>query len=88
MEIFKKIQYNQSVGKYKVLSSNAGVGSIITTKAGFFVMPQSISFWNFIMRANSQTQRNRRRKRYRSSGHYRKPSCWYEMPWRIRNSRW
>ena len=58
MEIFKKIQYNQSVGKYKVLSSNAGVGSIITTKAGFFVMPQSISCWNFIMRANSQTQRN------------------------------
>ena len=58
MEIFKKIQNNQSVGKYKVLSSNAGVGSIITTKAGFFIMPQSISLWNFIVRANDETKGN------------------------------
>jgi hypothetical protein len=58
MEIFKKSQYNHSVGKYKVLSSNAGVGSIITTKAGFFIMPQSISFWNFIVRANDETKGN------------------------------
>ena len=58
MEIFKKTQYNHSVGKYKVLSSNAGVGSIITTKAGFFIMPKSISFWNFIKRASHVTQEN------------------------------
>lgn len=48
MEIFKEDQYNQGVGKYKVLSSNAGVGSIITTKAGFFVMPLSVSDWGFM----------------------------------------
>lgn len=58
MEIFRKTQYNHSVGKYKVLSSNAGVGSIITTKAGFFIMPKSISFWNFIKRASHVTQGN------------------------------
>lgn len=58
MEIFKKIQYNHSVGKYKVLSSNAGVGSVITTKAGFFIMPKSVSFWNFIKRANQTIEQN------------------------------
>lgn len=42
MEINKDKQYNQGVGKFKVLSSNAGVGSIITTKAGYFIMPQSV----------------------------------------------
>ncbi len=56
MEINKEIQYNQGVGKYKVLSSNAGVGSIITTKAGFFIMPQSVSFWGFIKTVNTQIQ--------------------------------
>jgi len=56
MEINKDIQYNQGVGKYKVLSSNAGVGSIITTKAGFFIMPQSVSFWGFIKTVNTQIQ--------------------------------
>ena len=58
MEIFKKIQYNHSVGKYKVLSSNAGVGSVITTKAGFFIMPKSVSFWNFVKRANQTIEQN------------------------------
>lgn len=56
MEINKDIQYNQGVGKYKVLSSNAGVGSIITTKAGFFIMPQSVSLWGFIQTVNKQIQ--------------------------------
>ena len=52
MEIYKDFQYNQGVGKYKVLSSNAGVGSIITTKLGFFIMPQSVSLWGFILNVN------------------------------------
>jgi len=56
MEINKDIQYNQGIGKYKVLSSNAGVGSIVTTKAGFFIMPQSVSFWGFIKKVNIQIQ--------------------------------
>jgi hypothetical protein len=45
MEIKKEKQYNQGIGKYKVLSSNAGVGSIIATKWGGFIMPLSSSEW-------------------------------------------
>lgn len=48
MEIRKENQYNQSVGKYKILSSAAGVGSIITTKWGGFIMPLSIDSWKFL----------------------------------------
>lgn len=54
MEISNKNQYNQSIGKFKVLSSNAGVGSIITTKTGFFVMPLSVSEWAYIDKVNTQ----------------------------------
>ena len=43
--IYKKNQYNQGVGKYKVLSSTAGVGSIVPTTWGGFVMPLSINNW-------------------------------------------
>ena len=56
MEIHKDIQYNQGIGKYKVLSSNAGVGSIITTKAGFFIMPKSVSFWGFVKDVNTHIE--------------------------------
>lgn len=52
MEINKSAQNNQGMGIFKVLSSNAGVGSIITTKSGFFIMPQSASFWGFIKAVN------------------------------------
>ena len=54
MEISNEKQYNQSIGKFKVLSSNAGVGSIVTTKAGFFVMPLSVSEWAYIDKVNKQ----------------------------------
>ena len=56
MEIRKRTQYNQGIGKYKVLSSNAGVGAIVTTKAGFFIMPKSVSFWGFVKAVNSQIE--------------------------------
>lgn len=56
MEINKDKQYNQGVGKFKVLSSNAGVGSIITTKAGYFIMPQSVSIWGFVKDVNRQIE--------------------------------
>ena len=52
MEIHKDIQYNQGIGKYKALSSTAGVGSIVTTKAGFFIMPKSVSYWGFVRDVN------------------------------------
>lgn len=49
MEIRNKKQYNQGVGKYKILSSNAGVGSIIATKWGGFIMPMSSSNWSSVI---------------------------------------
>lgn len=45
MDIQKEKQYNQGIGKYKILSSNAGVGSIVATKWGGFIMPMSSSNW-------------------------------------------
>lgn len=48
MDIRKENQYNQPMGKYKTLSSAAGVGSVITTKWGGFIMPLSIDNWKFI----------------------------------------
>ncbi len=62
MEIHKDIQYNQGIGKYKVLSSNAGVGSIVTTKAGFFIMPKSVSYWGFVKDVNKQIESFRERE--------------------------
>ena len=46
--IYNKNQYNQGVGKYKVLSSTAGVGSIVPTTWGGFIMPRSINNWPMI----------------------------------------
>lgn len=48
MEIRKERQYNHGIGKYKVLSSNAGVGSIVPTKWGGFIMPMSTSNWSLV----------------------------------------
>ena len=48
MEIRDRNQYNQSIGRYKILSSAAGVGAVITTKWGGFIIPLSISDWKFI----------------------------------------
>lgn len=48
MDIDNKTKYNQGIGKYKILSSTAGVGAIVTTKWGGFIMPSSISDWKFI----------------------------------------
>ena len=48
MDIRKENQYNQAMGKYKILSTEAGVGSIITTKWGGFIMPLSTDNWRFL----------------------------------------
>ena len=53
MKITQINQYNQGIGKYKLLSSTAGVGSIITTKVGSYILITDISKWNFIKWANS-----------------------------------
>lgn len=54
MKILKANQYNQGVGKYKLLSSTAGVGSIITTKVGSYVLISDINKWKFIIWVNSK----------------------------------
>lgn len=56
MKILKQNQYNQGVGKYKLLSSTSGVGSIITTKLGSYVLISDINKWRFIKWANSRIE--------------------------------
>jgi hypothetical protein len=45
MRILQEHQYNQGIGKYKLLSSTAGVGSIITSKFGTYVLVSDINKW-------------------------------------------
>ena len=52
MKVLRQNQYNQGVGKYKLLSSTSGVGSIITTKLGSYVLISDINKWRFIKWAN------------------------------------
>jgi hypothetical protein len=56
MKVLKQNQYNQGVGKYKLLSSTSGVGSIITTKLGSYVLISDIYKWRFIKWANSKIE--------------------------------
>lgn len=58
MEIKTAKQFNQGSGKYKVLSSNAGVGSIVATKWGGFVMPLTSSKWGSVFAVNDYLRRN------------------------------
>lgn len=56
MKVLKQNQYNQGVGKNKLLSSTSGVGSIITTKLGSYVLISDISKWRFVKWANSKVE--------------------------------
>lgn len=58
MEIKTAKQFNQGIGKYKVLSSNAGVGSIVATKWGGFVMPLTSSKWGSVFAVIDYLRRN------------------------------
>jgi len=60
MKVLKQNQYNQGVGKYKLLSSTSGVGSIITTKHGNYVLISDINKWRFVKWANSKIENLRR----------------------------
>jgi hypothetical protein len=48
MRILQEHQYNQGIGKYKLLSSTAGVGSIISTKFGTYILVSDINKWQFV----------------------------------------
>ena len=56
MKVLKQNQYNQGVGKYKLLSSTSGVGSIIATKLGSYVLISDINKWKFIKWVNSRIE--------------------------------
>lgn len=58
MEIIKSSQYNQGIGKFKVLSSTAGVGSIVPNKWGGFVMPITSSDWGMISAVNKYLKKD------------------------------
>ena len=58
MEIKTTRQFNQGIGKYKVLSSNAGVGSIVATKWGGFVMPLTSSKWGSVAAVSEYLKRH------------------------------
>jgi len=54
MNILQAHQYNQGIGKYKLLSSTAGVGSIITTKFGTYVLISDINKWKLVSNLNNR----------------------------------
>lgn len=60
MRISNKYQYNQSIGKYKLLSSTSGVGSIITTNFGSYALILDINKWNFLNTINKRISNIRR----------------------------
>ncbi|QEM09077.1 DUF1998 domain-containing protein [Mucilaginibacter rubeus] len=53
MDIYRNYQYNQGIGKYKLLSSTAGVGSIITTRMGLYILVSDVNKWRFMQRAQA-----------------------------------
>ena len=54
MHILRQKQYNQGISRYKLLSGNAGVGSIVTTKSGYYVLISDINKWEFIRASNAR----------------------------------
>lgn len=61
MKIFQQNQYNQGIGKYKLLSSTAGVGAIIATKIGYSILVSDINKWKFLQTINSKIDSIRQR---------------------------
>lgn len=54
MKIYNEIQYNEELGKFKLLSGTGGVGSIFTTKFNNYALIKSNSKWRFIENANNR----------------------------------
>jgi hypothetical protein len=61
MKVFKLNEYNQGIGKNKLLSSTAGVGSIIPTKLGYYILVSDINKWKFLQTINSKIESIRQR---------------------------
>ncbi|GGH72357.1 hypothetical protein HNQ91_003422 [Filimonas zeae] len=54
MEIQQQQQYNQAISRYKLLSTNAGVGAVITTAFGNYILISDITHWPFIKASNAR----------------------------------
>lgn len=52
MNIKYQYQYNQGISRYKLLSANAGVGSIITSNIGYYILVSDVGQWEFIKASN------------------------------------
>lgn len=68
MDINRDSQYNISSSKFKMLSSTSGVGSVVATKWGGFIMPLSINNWAFI-RALTDSINNPANSQYTNKDH-------------------
>jgi hypothetical protein len=53
-KIYDIARYNQEISKYKLLSSTAGVGSIVNTKLGYNVLIHDIGQWDFIKKTQER----------------------------------
>jgi hypothetical protein len=54
MEVRRQNEYNQGISRYKLLSANAGVGSIITSNIGTYILVSDINKWDFINASNNR----------------------------------
>ncbi|MCW0481352.1 DUF1998 domain-containing protein [Gaoshiqia sediminis] len=70
MNILTTNQYNQGVGRSKILSSSSGVGAIITTKSGYYVLISDVNQWRFI--ASAQRDISKVREEFTTSEWYSK----------------
>jgi hypothetical protein len=59
MSILSEYQYNFGMDKYKLLSSTAGVGAVIATKTGNYVLISSLNKWHFVKMATDIISRER-----------------------------
>ena len=63
MRVINQSQYNQGISKNKLLSSTAGVGSIVTTQLGNHVLISDINKWKFLRRAIAEVSEIRSTER-------------------------
>lgn len=68
MDIKKDKQYNISSSKFKMLSSTSGIGAVVTTKWGGFIMPLSINDWYFI-KVLSESINDKDKEKWKNSKH-------------------
>lgn len=62
MSILTEMQYNLGMDKYKLLSSTSGVGAVVASKTGNYILISSIDKWPFLKKAydiiNNERERN------------------------------